>query len=94
MRNGDFDQVRKLRKDIERKKPAVQFIAPLSEDGASLQSITLTPSVKSKAVDFNSPKSETQPAEDAPKKGRSEIRRKEKASGIFGFKFRMGPSNH
>lgn len=49
MKNGDYSKIRELRKTVEKRKTAVQFIAPISEDGSSLKSIHLTPSVKSKS---------------------------------------------
>lgn len=88
MKSGNYDEVRKLRSGLQKKTSQVQFIAPLSEDGESLQSVKLTPKVKPRpteeGVRLPAPKIE---------KKRSEHRKRDKLnSNLFGFKFRRTPS--
>lgn len=89
MKSGDFGEVRRLRGGLEKKTSKVQFLAPLSEDGESLQSIKLTPKARSlKEQDVRT--REVQAATRGPKskKKRSDHGTKDKINNIFGFKFR------
>lgn len=96
MKNGKFDQVRQLRKDFEKRKTTVRFIAPISEDDESLQSIALTPSIRPAPPPQPSPWPVATHAKasqsDATVKKRSGHRNKEKSGIIFGFKFRKTSS--
>lgn len=89
MKSGDFGEVRRLRGGLQKKTSKVQFLAPLSEDGESLQSIKLTPKVKSQKEEETRSR-EAQGVPRGPKSGKqpSNHAKKEKSNTIFGFKFR------
>lgn len=100
LRNGNYREVREQRKCLEKRPSTVQFIAPLSEDGDSLQSIKLTPT-NNKAKQKQSTDEDsvvgTEPRAPAAvvqneSKPRQERPVKEKKK-IFGFRFLKGPSN-
>lgn len=97
MKNGNFDKVRQLRKDFEKRSSTVKFIAPISEDDESLQSIALTPTVRQQPPSQPSVLPGTAQAQaldsNATAKKSAARHKKEKGGMIFGFKLRKTPSN-
>lgn len=93
MKNGNFDKIRQLRKDFEKRKPTVRFIAPISEDDGSLQSITLTPTVRPQLPSQPSFSQVQALVSDATTKKSGARRIKEKGGIIFGFRLRKTSTN-
>lgn len=88
LRNGNYHEVREQRKNIEMQPSQVKFIAPLSEDGDSLQSIKLTP----RDAQDTSKRNETIQAKKIAAVHPGETRKRTEEKGkdkmkIFGFKF-------
>ncbi|CDF38458.1 unnamed protein product [Chondrus crispus] len=100
MMSGNYEEVRKIRSCLEKKKATVKFIAPLSEEGDSLQSVKLTPRVARTLNDnprtpppHSTLSSDPEKKLDKSDKKRSQQRKREKASSnYFGFSFRRSIS--
>lgn len=53
VREGDYSELREIRKNLSKRNSRVQFIAPICEEGESLKSVILTPKPKVQEVSNN-----------------------------------------